>query len=38
MIKHYLQTAFRWQRGRQGKAYDKMLLLTARWLLKAKAR
>ena len=33
MIKHYLQTAFRWQRGRQGTGYDKMLLLTARWPL-----
>lgn len=33
MIKHYLQTAFRWQRGRQGTGYDKILLLTARWPL-----
>jgi hypothetical protein len=30
----YLQTAFRWQRGRQGTGYDKMLLLTARWPLR----
>jgi hypothetical protein len=29
----YLRTAFRWQRGRQGSGYDKMLLLTARWPL-----
>ncbi|GGP28005.1 2OG-Fe(II) oxygenase [Silvimonas amylolytica] len=27
----YLSTAFRWQRGRQGSGYDKMLLFTARW-------
>jgi hypothetical protein len=26
----YLRDAFRWQRGRQGSGYDKMLLLTAR--------
>ena len=25
--------ALRWQRGRQGSGYDKMLLLTARWPL-----
>jgi hypothetical protein len=30
-IKDYLSKAFRWQRGRQGTGYDKMLLLTARW-------
>lgn len=30
----YLQTAFRWQRGRKGTGYDKMLLLTARWPLR----
>lgn len=29
----YLRAAFRWQRGRQGSGYDKMLLLTARWPL-----
>ena len=29
----YLRTALRWQRGRQGSGYDKMLLLTARWPL-----
>jgi hypothetical protein len=29
----YLRTAFRWQRGRQGSGYDKMLLLTGRWPL-----
>jgi len=29
----YLRTAGRWQRGRQGTGYDKMLLLTARWPL-----
>jgi len=27
----YLSQAFRWQRGRQGTGYDKMLLLTAPW-------
>lgn len=32
-IRSYLSTAFRWQRGRQGTGYDKMLLLTARWPL-----
>jgi hypothetical protein len=31
--RHYLRTALRWQRGRQGGGYDKMLLLTARWPL-----
>ena len=30
-IKDYLSKAFRWQRGRQGTGYDKMLLLTAPW-------
>lgn len=30
-IRDYLARAFRWQRGRQGTGYDKMLLLTARW-------
>jgi hypothetical protein len=29
----YRSQAFRWQRGRQGTGYDKMLLLTARWPL-----
>jgi hypothetical protein len=29
----YLRAAFRWQRGRQGSGYDKMLLLTGRWPL-----
>ena len=29
----YLRTAWRWQRGRQGSGYDKMLLLTGRWPL-----
>jgi hypothetical protein len=29
----YLHTALRWQRGRQGTGYDKMLLLAARWPL-----
>ncbi len=28
-----LSRAFRWQRGRQGTGYDKMLLATARWPL-----
>ena len=27
----FLATAWRWQRGRQGTGYDKMLLLTGRW-------
>lgn len=27
--KNYLKTAFRWQNGRQGSGYDKMLLLSA---------
>ena len=30
-IRTYFSQAFRWQRGRQGTGYDKMLLLTARW-------
>lgn len=33
LLRRYLSTAFRWQRGRQGTGYDKMLLLTARWPL-----
>ena len=32
-IASYLRTAFRWQSGRQGSGYDKMLLLTASWPL-----
>jgi len=27
----YFKKAFRWQQGRQGSGYDKMLLLTASW-------
>jgi hypothetical protein len=30
-LRSYASTAFRWQRGRQGTGYDKMLLLTAPW-------
>jgi hypothetical protein len=30
----YLRTAFRWQRGRQGTGYDKMLLATGSWPLR----
>src|SRR5262245_54604619 len=30
-LRSYLSQAFRWQRGRQGTGYDKMLLLTAPW-------
>jgi len=32
-LRGYLASAFRWQLGRQGTGYDKMLLLTARWPL-----
>ena len=32
-LRNYFSLAFRWQRGRQGTGYDKMLLLTARWPL-----
>ena len=32
-IRRYAALAFRWQRGRQGTGYDKMLLLTAPWPL-----
>ncbi|MFZ6844949.1 2OG-Fe(II) oxygenase [Undibacterium sp. RuTC16W] len=32
-LRMYLSKAFRWQRGRQGTGYDKMLLLTAPWPL-----
>jgi len=30
-IRKYAKLAFRWQSGRQGSGYDKMLLLTAPW-------
>lgn len=30
-FRSFLSQAFRWQRGRQGTGYDKMLLLTAPW-------
>jgi hypothetical protein len=30
-IRDYGRVAFRWQRGRQGTGYDRMLLLTAPW-------
>lgn len=32
-FKQYASLAFRWQKGRQGTGYDKMLLLTAHWPL-----
>ena len=32
-LRSYLAQAFRWQCGRQGTGYDKMLLLTAPWPL-----
>jgi len=32
-LRKYARLAFRWQSGRQGSGYDKMLLLTARWPL-----
>ena len=32
-LRSYAAQAFRWQRGRQGSGYDKMLLATARWPL-----
>lgn len=32
--RNYWALAFRWQRGRQGTGYDKMLLATARWPLR----
>ena len=32
-LRHYLATAFRWQRGRQLSGYDKMLLLQSYWPL-----
>jgi hypothetical protein len=33
-MREYLRKAFRWQSGRQGSGYDKMLLLTAAWPLR----
>ena len=30
-LRNYVRLAFRWQSGRQGSGYDKMLLLTAPW-------
>src|SRR6185503_20423726 len=30
-VREYVAVAFRWQPGRQGTGYDKMLLLTAPW-------
>ena len=30
-LRRYASQAFRWQRGRQGTGYDKMLLLASRW-------
>jgi hypothetical protein len=33
-FRRYTTFAFRWQSGRQGIGYDKMLLLTARWPLR----
>lgn len=30
-FKTYIQKAFRWEQGRQGTGYDKMLLLTSSW-------
>lgn len=32
-LRSYAALAFRWQRGRQGTGYDKMLLVTAKWPL-----
>lgn len=32
-FRRYFAIAFRWQRGRQGTGYDKMLLATGRWPL-----
>jgi hypothetical protein len=32
-LRSYASKAFRWQSGRQGSGYDKMLLLTGRWPL-----
>ncbi len=32
-LRSYATLAFRWQRGRQGTGYDKMLLATAKWPL-----
>ena len=33
LLRSYLATAFRWQRGRQASGYDKMLLLQGLWPL-----
>jgi hypothetical protein len=33
-LRDYAARAFRWQSGRQGSGYDKMLLFTARWPLR----
>ena len=33
-FRDYAARAFRWQSGRQGSGYDKMLLFTARWPLR----
>ena len=33
LLRTWLATAFRWQRGRQGSGYDKMLLVTGTWPL-----
>jgi len=33
-LRTYAASAFRWQKGRQGTGYDKMLLLTLRWPLR----
>jgi hypothetical protein len=33
VVREYFRTAFRWQRGRQGTGYDKMLLFTLPWPL-----
>lgn len=32
-LRNFAAIAFRWQKGRQGTGYDKMLLATARWPL-----
>lgn len=32
-LRNYARQAFRWQSGRQGSGYDKMLLLTGKWPL-----
>lgn len=30
-LRNYFASAFRWQKGRQGTGYDKMLLITSHW-------